>query len=106
MESPVLFFPSIEKSSASYFKSHIVLEGGSIHVDGTGTLITTEQCLLNKNRNPNLSKENIEKNLKEFLGVKKIICLKHGTDEGTDGHVDNVACFVNIGKVTIRYLLL
>ena len=45
----------------------MVLEGGSIHVDGEGTLLTTEQCLLNKNRNPNLSKEEIEKNLKEYL---------------------------------------
>ena len=89
----------IEETGATYFKNNMILEGGSIHVDGEGTLITTEQCLLNKNRNPNLSKENIEKNLKEFLGVQKIIWLKHGTDEGTDGHVDNVACFVNIGKV-------
>ena len=89
----------IEKTGATYFKNNMILEGGSIHVDGEGTLITTEQCLLNKNRNPNLSKENIEKNLKEFLGVQKIIWLKHGIDEGTDGHVDNVACFVNIKKV-------
>ena len=89
----------IEKTCATYFKNNMILEGGSIHVDGEGTLITTEQCLLNKNRNPNLSKENIEKNLKEFLGVQKIIWLKHGTDVGTDGHVDNVACFVNIRKV-------
>ena len=63
------------------------------------TLLTTEQCLLNKNRNPNLSKDEIEKNLKEYLGVNTIIWLKHGTDEGTDGHVDNVACFVKPGTV-------
>ena len=61
----------IEKSSAEYFKSSMVLEGGSIHVDGAGTLITTEQCLLNKNRNPNLSKIEIEENLKKYLNIKK-----------------------------------
>ena len=89
----------IEHSSATYFKSDMILEGGSIHVDGNGTLITTEQCLLNKNRNPYLSKEDIEKNLRKFLGVNKIIWLKHGTDEGTDGHIDNVACFTKHGTV-------
>ena len=89
----------IENSSATYFKNNMILEGGSIHIDGEGTLLTTEQCLLNKNRNPNLSKEEIEKNLKEFLNVNKIIWLKNGTDEGTDGHVDNIACFVKPGNV-------
>ena len=77
----------------------MVLEGGSIHVDGEGTLITTEQCLLNKNRNPKLSKNQIEENLKNYLNVNKIIWLKKGTDEGTDGHVDNVACFVKPGTI-------
>ncbi len=77
----------------------LILEGGSIHVDGAGTLITTEQCLLNKNRNPNLSKIEIEENLKKYLNIKKIIWLKHGTDEGTDGHVDNIACFADENKV-------
>ena len=90
----------IENESAQYFKNNMVLEGGSIHVDGEGTLITTEQCLLNKNRNPNLTKEDIEKNLRDYFGVKKVIWLKHGTDEGTDGHIDNVACFVGPGVVS------
>ena len=89
----------IENTSAKYFKNNMILEGGSIHVDGEGTLLTTEQCLLNKNRNPNLSKEEIEKNLKDYLGINKIIWLKNGTDEGTDGHVDNIACFVKTGTV-------
>ena len=89
----------LESSNAQYFKNNMILEGGSIHVDGEGTLLTTEQCLLNKNRNPKLSKEEIEYNLKEFLNINKIIWLKHGTDEGTDGHVDNVACFVKPGTV-------
>ena len=89
----------IDSSKAKYFKNNMVLEGGSIHVDGEGTLITTEQCLLHENRNPHLSKEEIENNLKDNFGIKKIIWLKHGTDEGTNGHVDNVACFVRPGTV-------
>ena len=89
----------IENSSADYFKNQMILEGGSIHVDGEGTLLTTEQCLLNKNRNPKLSKKEIEKNLKEYLNINKIIWLKNGTDEGTDGHVDNIACFVKPGTI-------
>ena len=89
----------IENSKATYFKNSMILEGGSIHVDGEGTLLTTEQCLLNKNRNPGFSKEKIEKNLKEFLNINKIIWLKNGTDEGTDGHVDNIACFVKPGTI-------
>ena len=89
----------IEKTKAKYFKNNMVLEGGSINVNGKGTLITTEQCLLNKNRNPELSKEQIEKNLNNYFGVSKIIWLKHGTDEGTDGHVDNVACFSNSNTI-------
>ena len=89
----------IKNADATYFKNNMILEGGSIHTDGDGTLLTTEQCLLNKNRNPDLSKEKIEENLKNYLGVNKVIWLKNGTDEGTDGHVDNVACFVKPGKI-------
>lgn len=89
----------IEKTKARYFKNDMVFEGGSISVDGEGTLITTAQCLLNKNRNPHLTKEKIEKNLKDNFAVNKIIWLKHGIDEGTDGHVDNVACFVKPGTI-------
>ena len=89
----------IENAKATYFKNDMILEGGSIHTDGEGTLLTTEQCLLNRNRNPDLSKEEIEENLKNYLGINKIIWLKKGTDEGTDGHVDNIACFVKPGKI-------
>jgi agmatine deiminase len=89
----------IEEAKATYFKNDMILEGGSIHTDGDGTLLTTEQCLLNKNRNPELSKDQIEENLKNYLGVNKIIWLKNGTDEGTDGHVDNIASFVAPGKI-------
>ena len=89
----------INEANAKYFKNDMVLEGGSIHVNGQGTLITTEQCLLHENRNPHLSKDDIENNLKEFFGVTKIIWLKHGTDEGTNGHIDNVACFSDTGTI-------
>ena len=67
----------IEEAKATYFKNDMILEGGSIHTDGEGTLLTTEQCLLNKNRNPDLAKEQIEENLKDYLGVNKIIWLKN-----------------------------
>ena len=89
----------INEANATYFKNDMVLEGGSIHVNGQGTLITTEQCLLHENRNPHLSKDDIENNLKKFFGVTKIIWLKHGTDEGTNGHIDNVACFSDEGTI-------
>lgn len=89
----------IRASNARYFKNNMVLEGGSIHVDGEGSLLTTEQCLLHENRNPELSKIEIEENLKKTFGVTNIIWLKYGTDEGTDGHVDNVACFTSPGTV-------
>ena len=77
-------------------KPGIVMEGGSIEVNGKGQLITTEQCLLNKNRNPTLSKKQIEEKLKNHLGVKEIIWLKEGiVGDDTDGHVDDICRFVN-----------
>ena len=77
-----------------YVNSPIILEGGSIHVDGEGTLLTTRECLLNKNRNAHLSQEQIEEEVKDALRVSKIIWLNQGLfGDETDGHVDNVACF-------------
>ncbi|OQW95238.1 MAG: agmatine deiminase [Beggiatoa sp. IS2] len=73
----------------------LILEGGAIHVDGEGTLLTTEQCLLNPNRNPHLTRRDIEKLLSDYLGVKQIIWLGQGLQEDeTSGHIDNLACFV------------
>ncbi|QAT48487.1 agmatine deiminase family protein [Caproiciproducens sp. NJN-50] len=81
----------------------IVLEGGSIHTDGERTLLTTEQCLLNPNRNPDLSREMIGETLREFLGVKKVIWLNRGlAGDETDGHVDNIACFARPGTVLLQ----
>lgn len=88
------------------FDAPLVLEGGSFHVDGEGSLITTEECLLHKNRNPQFDKPEIEEMLKQYLGVKTIIWLKKGLDaDETDGHVDNVACFVKPGVVAIQVCL-
>lgn len=84
--------------------SPMVLEGGSITVDGEGTLITTEQCLLAKNRNPDLTRKQIEAELKARLGVRQVIWLPYGHfgDEHTDGHVDGVCTFVRPGVVVVQ----
>lgn len=74
----------------------IILEGGSIDVNGKGTLLTTEQCLLNKNRNPHLNRAQIEKYLHDFLGATNILWLKEGIiGDDTDGHIDDIARFVD-----------
>jgi agmatine deiminase len=78
------------------FKPNMVLEGGSIDVNGRGTCLTTRQCLLNKNRNPQLSKDQIEKKLHDYLGITHLIWLGEGiAGDDTDGHVDDIARFVN-----------
>ena len=78
------------------FEPAIVMEGGSIEVNGCGTLLTTEQCLLNPNRNPQLSKTEIENYLREYLDVRHFIWLKEGiAGDDTDGHIDDIARFVN-----------
>ncbi|HWQ71340.1 MAG TPA: agmatine deiminase family protein [Desulfitobacteriaceae bacterium] len=85
------------------FDAPLVMEGGSFHVDGEGTLITTEECLLNPNRNPGLSKARIESELRNFLNIKKVIWLKNGiSGDETDGHVDNIACFAAPGKILLQ----
>ena len=86
------------------FEPGIVLEGGSIDVNGKGTLLTTEQCLLNKNRNPQLNKEKIEKFLQDYLGVNHIIWLRNGlAGDDTDGHIDDIARFVNPTTIVCAY---
>jgi len=86
------------------YQAPIVLEGGSIHVDGEGTLITTEECLLNHNRNPSLRKGEIEAVLKEYTGVSKIIWLGRGIfNDETDGHVDNLCAFLRPGVVALSW---
>src|SRR3546814_519677 len=82
------------------YAAPLVLEGGSIHVDGAGTLLTSEECLLNPNRNPGLDRAAIESLLRGHLGAEAFVWLGQGLDKDeTDGHVDNIACFVEPGVV-------
>lgn len=88
----------------SYRTEDFILEGGSIHVDGEGTLITTKECLLNKNRNPHLGVEEIEAYLKAHLDVEKIIWMDKGLyNDETDGHVDNICCYAHPGEVILSW---
>lgn len=90
----------LARLGARRFPAPFVLEGGSIHVDGAGTILTSEQCLLNPNRNPTLSRTEIEANLKAWLGGSTVIWLGQGLEnDDTDGHVDNLACFARPGLV-------
>ena len=96
MNEPLLAHLGIDRRPAD-----LVLEGGSISVDGEGALIATEQCLLHPSRNPSLSRAEIEERLQETLGIETVIWIPHGLleDHDTDGHVDNVAQFVAPGVV-------
>ncbi len=85
---------------AKVFEPGIVMEGGSLDVDGRGNCLTTEQCLLNSNRNPHLGKASIEKYLEGYLGATNVIWLKRGiVGDDTDGHVDDLARFVGEGAI-------
>jgi agmatine deiminase len=82
------------------FYPGMILEGGAIDVNGAGALLTTESCLLNKNRNPNLSREAIEQRLRDYLGVRDILWLGDGiAGDDTDGHIDDLARFVSESTV-------
>jgi agmatine deiminase len=84
------------------YRAPFVLEGGSLHADGEGTVLVTEECLLNPNRNPSMSRREIEDGLRAYTGATQVIWLGLGVvaDE-TDGHVDNLACFVRPGVVVV-----
>jgi len=85
-------------------RTDLILEGGSVAVDGSGLLVTTERCLLNANRNPHLDRSAIEARLGADLGADRVVWLADGIfeDEGTDGHVDNVCGFAGIGRVILQ----
>lgn len=87
--------PSIaQKLKMRRFENDMILEGGSIDVNGQGLLLTSEQCLLNKNRNPHLTREQIEQNLKDYLGVKTVLWVGDGIiGDDTDGHIDDITRF-------------
>ena len=92
----------LERAGARRIVGPQILEGGSIHVDGEGTLLTTEQCLLDPLRNPHLSKADIEIHLRDTLGIETIIWLPAGlTNDETRGHVDNLCCFFRPGAVLL-----
>ncbi|MCG3150399.1 MAG: Agmatine deiminase [Verrucomicrobiae bacterium] len=89
-----------EQLGLPLFQPGIIMEGGSLDVNGRGLLLTTEACLLNKNRNPKLSKKQIEQYLKAYLGVTSVIWLGDGiVGDDTDGHVDDLTRFVNVKTV-------
>ena len=82
----------------------MVLEGGAVHVDGRGALLSTEECLLNANRNPTLSPGQVEERLAHYFGVRRIVWLERGlVGDETDGHVDNLARFIAPGVVMLAW---
>ena len=94
----------LEIESKPRYRAPFILEGGAIHVDGQGTLLTTEECLLDPNRNPTLRRAQIESLLERHLGVREIIWLGRGVfNDETDGHVDNLCCFVRPGEVVLTW---
>jgi agmatine deiminase len=94
----------LEIEGCDRYSAPFVLEGGAIHVDGEGTLLTTEECLLNPNRNPHLDKGQLEILLHEYLGVTSVVWLGKGVvDDETNGHVDNLCCFARPGEVVLTW---
>jgi agmatine deiminase len=85
------------------YEAPMVLEGGSIFVDGEGTLLTTEQCLLHPNRNPDMTRDQIERTLGDYLGVDHVIWLGQGhpLDRDTDGHIDAIAQYLRAGTILL-----
>ena len=99
-----VFNDIFDESIIKIFKPGMVLEGGSIDTNGNGTIITTEQCLLNSNRNPELNKKQIEINLNNYLGTENIIWLKDGIiNDHTDGHIDEIARFTSSNTIVCAY---
>ena len=92
----------LRRAGAEQFAAPIICEGGAIHVDGDGTLITTEQCLLNTNRNPGRARDEIAGVLRGFTGAESVLWLPgEFADVETDGHVDNIACFASPGRILL-----
>jgi agmatine deiminase len=92
----------LQRAAAKEFSAPIVCEGGAIHVDGESSLITTEQCLLSPNRNPGRARDEIADALRDYTGAEAVLWLPgEFADVETDGHVDNIACFVAPGRVLL-----
>lgn len=93
----------LERAGAREYPSPLIAEGGGITVDGEGTLITTETCFLNKNRNPDWTKREVEAELCRTLGVEKVIWIPGDPgDRETDGHIDGIAAFIEPGRVLVE----
>jgi agmatine deiminase len=93
-----------ELEGVDRYRAPLVMEGGAIHTDGEGTLLVTEQCLLNPNRNPDLSKAQTEQLLRDYTGASTIIWLGRGVvNDETDGHIDELACFARPGEVCLTF---
>ena len=91
-------------SDVERYRAPLVLEGGSIHVDGEGTCLTTAECLLSPGRNPELTQAQIEGYLQEYLNVEKVLWIPRGVyHDETTGHVDNLACFLRPGVVALTW---
>ncbi|HEY3783690.1 MAG TPA: agmatine deiminase [Steroidobacteraceae bacterium] len=94
----------LEIEGRERYRASIINEGGALHVDGEGTVLVTEECLLNTNRNPALGRDQIEERLRAYLGVSGVIWLGKGVfNDETDGHIDNLACFVRPGEVCLGW---
>jgi len=94
----------LEIERAGRYRAPITLEGGAIHVDGQGTVLTTEACLLAADRNPGITVADAERHLQDYLGAEKIIWLGEGVPgDETGGHIDNLACFVRPGLVLLSW---
>jgi len=94
----------LELEGADRYRTRFVLEGGAIHVDGQGTCLTTEECLLNPNRNPSLTRADIEEQLRRYLAVSRVIWLDKGVyKDETGGHIDELACFTSPGHVALTW---
>jgi agmatine deiminase len=94
----------LQIEGADRYRTSLVMEGGAVHVDGQGTCLTTEECLLNPNRNGSVSKADVESMLQRYLGVTTVIWLAKGVylDE-TGGHIDEIACFTAPGQVVLTW---
>src|SRR5262249_27014998 len=93
-----------ERFGLPLFRPGVILEGGAIDVNGAGAVLTTGQCLLNENRNPVFSKKDAQRYLDAYLGASRVIWLKSGIEgDDTDGHIDNLARFVNATTVLCAF---
>ncbi len=94
----------LEIEGCDRYRAPLINEGGAVHVDGEGTALVTEECLLNPNRNPRLQRPEIEAYLEAYLGVRKVIWLGKGiVNDETDGHIDELACFARPGEICLTW---